>query len=87
MCIKWATFLWRAVFSTLSYFKSMVCEYFGASHHLREFPGTTQDSLRRLFQKELYVALPVTAPSLAGFLLTVFTEKPSGPVTSTSTTW
>lgn len=45
-----------------------------------------QDSLSKLFQKELYVALPVTAPSLAGFLLTVWTEKPSGPVTSTSTT-
>lgn len=33
------------------------------------------------------MALPVTAPSAAGFLLTVLTEKPSHPVTSTSTTW
>lgn len=41
----------------------------------------------KLLQKELYVAFPVTAPSLAGFCLTVFTENPSGPITSTSTIW
>ncbi len=41
----------------------------------------------KLLQKELYVAFPVTAPSLAGFCLTVFTVNPSGPVTSTSTIW
>lgn len=46
-----------------------------------------QDSPCTLLQKEVYVALPVTAPSAAGFLLTVLTEKPSHPVTSTSTTW
>lgn len=40
----------------------------------------------KLFQKEVYVARPVTAPREAGFLLTVLTEKPPGPVTSTSTT-
>lgn len=45
-----------------------------------------QDLPCTLLQKEVYVALPVTAPSAAGFLLTVFTEKPLHPVTSTSTT-
>lgn len=53
---------------------------------LRKCLVTVHDSPSKLFQKELYVALPVTAPRLAGFLLTVCTEKPPGPVTSTSTT-
>lgn len=47
--------------------------------------GKSFDLPSMLLRKEAYVAVPVTAPTAAGLLLVVFTLKPLGPQTSTST--
>lgn len=47
--------------------------------------GKSFDLPSMLLRKEAYVAVPVTAPTAAGLLLIVFTLKPLGPQTSTST--